>query len=141
MPVAQHSKTLAARSIDRLRIDLPSELVEQYEALAILAGLALEDYISQHLTRTQHWTDRAPIYLDDAQSAKIRKLLGARVGSTVSVVDAVRKAVGFGVGGFNIDLPMPVLEQLYWAAKSAGRPIELVAPELILAAIREKFQA
>jgi hypothetical protein len=130
---------LPSKLNERLRLDLPAELVEHYEARALLADMTIEEYIADHLHRTRDLTEPTAIHLSALESSAVRRMLRAHTGA--DIVAAIKRVVSWKVGGWSIELPESVQEQIHWYAKSSGKPIDDIAPQLILDSIRARFQA
>lgn len=123
-----------------VRIKLPAELAAQYDALSDLSGEPIDTLLSSALRRALDYTD-ASYAIDKTGDAEIRRLLGGRVDSQAKLLDMIRRLVSVHVGGHRVELRPAVMEQIMWAARSLGKPVEEVAPQMIAEAVAEKFRA
>lgn len=122
-----------------IRLPLPADLADHYEAQAVLLGLTLEQYLEHHLERSKAWIDKTPIYLDDPHAAKIRELLGGKANDPDRLIAIVGKLAEVRVGGIAVQLPLATQEAIQWACHSLGKPVGEAAPQMIADAVREKF--
>lgn len=125
----------------RVRLDLDADLVAEYEARALAAGVEeVEDYIARHLEITKSRGEADAIYVSGVEAQALRRMLGSQVGKKKSLVEAVKNLVSAQAGGWRVEFPPSVHEQIQWYAHSLGRPVDEVAQWLILEAVREKLQ-
>lgn len=124
-----------------MRIVLPRELYDKVYDLDNSVGAgdvndAVVSAISLGLSLGQ-----TSYTIDKSGDAEIRRLLGGRVDGQPKLLDMLRRLVSLHIGGHRVELRPAVLEQIAWAAKSLGKPVEEVAPKMIADAVSEKFRA
>lgn len=124
-----------------IRLPLPADLADHYEAQAVLLGISLEQYLEHHLERSKTWIDKNSIYLDQLHADEVRRLLGGQASNPDELLKRIHRLTDARVDNIKISLPIPVLEAIQWACHSLGKPVNEMAPQLILDAIREKFHA
>lgn len=123
-----------------VRIKIPAALAEQYDLLAELTGQPIDTVLATALGRALDYSD-ASYAIDKAGDTEIRRMLGGRVDSQAKLLDMIRRLVSVHVGGHRVELRPAVMEQIMWAARSLGKPVEEVAPQMIAEAVAEKFRA
>lgn len=135
------SPSLANAHPITLRITIPWELTDHFEAQAIVANMPLEEFVAQHVARTAYWgADEAPIYLNDRDRAEIQKLLGAKISTPERLLEMIKRIVGWKAGPHKIDLTPNQMEQIESYARTLGKKVEDFAPQLLMDAITERLQ-
>lgn len=123
-----------------VRIKLPAELAAQYDALADLTGEPIDTLLAKALRTALDYAD-AKYAITEAGDKEIRRMLGGRVDGQAKLLEMVGRLVSVHVGGHRVELRPAVMEQIAWAARSLGKPVEEVAPQMIAEAVAEKFRA
>ena len=123
-----------------LRTCLPTELVEQYEALALTANRPFDEVLEKVLQRALDWSDAAYV-IDQVGDKEIRRMLGGKIDSQAKLLDMIGRLLTVHVGGIKVELRTSVQEQIYWSLKSMGKEGDKAAAgELIAQAVAEKFR-
>jgi hypothetical protein len=126
------SDKVITEKVVSLRIVLDSNVLDAFEARAVLEGVDVDHVIARHLSATKFFDAKDPIYLNDAQRAKLSNILGANAASTpAKLVDMIERLVTLRVGGLKIKLTKNQSEQIAERAKMLGRPVEQVAQQTI----------
>lgn len=139
---------MTAMDLDRVRdtviarIRLPQGLLDQYERLAELEHISLDQYVVLTLQRGIEQNYAQMSYpITSADDKEIRRLLGGRIDSPAKLIDMIQRLVTFHIGGWRAELRPAVMEQIYWSLKSMGKEGDpKAAEELIVSAIAEKFR-
>lgn len=140
MPNAANAENSSAPATVMCRVALPTWLLDHFEGLAAATGVDLDAYLADHLTKTAFWgTDEAPIYLKDSERAGIQRMLGAKVSTPERLLEMISRLVAWKAGPHKIELRPNQLEQLAQIAKTLGRPLAEVAPQVLADAITEKL--
>lgn len=129
-------------AITRIRLDIPfdPETLASYEARAAERGVNFETAVSDHLYHTQTVPEGQLIVLGESEIAEVKRLLGAKISTAKKLLDMLRRLTGWKVGGMQIKLTPNQQEQIVWYARSAGKPVEEIAPMLIERAITRELK-
>ncbi len=123
-----------------LRIKLPTELVDQYEALALTSDTPIDEVLRKALQQGLAWSNAAYV-IDWAGDREIRRLLGGKIDGQGKLLDMIGRLLSVHVGGIKVELRVAVQEQIHWALKSMGREGDKqAAAELIAGAVAEKYR-
>lgn len=125
----------------RVSVNLAGTVITKLSE-SLRPGQTIEEAISEHMSRTIGYSrlDSSPIHLDDEAVKQIRTLLGGKVSTAAKLIDMIERLVSKRIGGYKIKLSPNQQEQLIWMAKSLGRPVDEVAPEIIQQAIENYLQ-
>jgi hypothetical protein len=125
----------------RVAIVLDEDLVNHFEAQAVVRGTTFEGELVAHLSRTREHTSEAPLYIDDNQRRELAALIGAKPSSTpAKLVEMIRRLTSWSVGGMKVKLTPNQEEAIFWMAKSAGKDVKEIAPQVIEEAIAARLQ-
>ena len=88
----------------RITLELPEALVDLYEEQAMARGLTLEDILKERLHRCQSHTALKPLYMNDAERAKLESALGHNLSSAEQAIAQVTTALMLQVGDVGVEL-------------------------------------
>ena len=88
----------------RLTLELDEALVDLYEEQAMARGITLEDMLKERLHRCQSHLATKPLYLDDAQRAKLEEALGHTFSSAEQAIAQVITATTLQVGDVGVEI-------------------------------------
>jgi hypothetical protein len=97
--------------IIRLQIDLPSEVLAQYEKQKP-AGQSLEELLSARLISCASHTSERPLYFTDSERAELEKILERRVPSAKDALRHLARLASISVEGIKVNLNPRLIERL-----------------------------
>lgn len=95
-----------------LRLSLPDQVLQQYQAEAHDLEIPLEDLLASRLSECVTYNATKPIYFNDMQRQRLEKLLDRNVSSAGQVLGLVEKLTTVKLNGIAINLRPPVVERL-----------------------------
>jgi len=96
----------------RVKLDLPANVLADYERQAADQHKPLEDVLAARLAQAVHWTAERPIYLSDVHRTEIEVILKRNINSPRHLVDAIRMAVSLRIDGAKIAFAPDLLRRL-----------------------------
>lgn len=125
-----------------LRVSLPTNLVEKYEAVASATGETLDEVCARGLQNALDFVGRMCYMIDQAGDKEIRRMLGGKIDGQAKLLDMIGRLLTVHVGGIKVELRTSVQEQIHWALRSMGKEgDQKAAGELIAQAVAEKFRS
>lgn len=116
----------------QLRLTLPTELLNKYEAQALQSGQQLEDVIIVRLTEHQDqssYTGRA-LSLSPEQRQELERALGKSIRTSSELVHSIRAALSVRINELTVQLTPELLRRLQ--TRCVRVPFAKFLPEVIV---------
>lgn len=94
------------------RVQLPSEVAENYEKQATVECIPVEEWIGRRLASAVHHTSTKPLYVSDEQRQKLEVVLGRNLHRPKDLVEAVERLGQIRVENVKVLLSPDVMERL-----------------------------
>jgi hypothetical protein len=88
----------------RITLELNTSLADLYEEQGIARGLTLEDILMERLHRCQSHTATKPLYMNDAQRAKLEEALGHNFTSVEQAIAQIITATTLQVADVGVEI-------------------------------------
>jgi len=123
-------------STETIRVTLPQETIEQYEAQAKARGNHPAEWLmSERLRLFAAANSQKPIVVDDTSRQKIEKIAGRNISSVEELVTLIENAVSVRVDDMEIPMTPQLLSRLN--SRCIGMEFEKFLPPLIKRLLEE----
>lgn len=114
MPVAMPPDKAQTRTTS-LRIQIPSDIADHYQAIADISGKNVEDIIAERLTTCADYYDDdpgRPLHFNQQERQELEKLLAKNVFNTRDALVLIRNAMSLRLANQKITLKPELLQRL-----------------------------
>ena len=124
-------------SVVLVRLELPREVFETYEAQSAASGREVEEELSTRLMRCREHTASQCIYLNDSDRQQLGVLVGRSISTPAQLLNAVRNTMAVRCGTIKGELSRRHLDRLTPRAKAEHRAPEEVGWREMLRGLEE----
>jgi len=131
-PIIPHTP----ESRTRVMLDLPTSLFDLLEQQAMEKGEMIETYLVNKLNRTREYTSAAPLYFNDAQRARLERILDHNISNVDVALNQIEKVVMIQVGDVGVPLT-PKLQQRLATRVFKGESYEEVVKREVIRGLEQ----
>lgn len=115
-----------------MRVTIPDQLADVYQAVATKQGLSLDDVVSRQLRRFQTLiaSPRVVVLGPDHLDALELKLHGGQIPSPEDLIAKVSRLAGVSFCGIDLQLTPAQVEELAHRAERQGKSVEALVQEI-----------
>ena len=95
-----------------VRVTLPEQTADAYEAEAQSKNKTLEDILAQRLKQSVKWWDEKPLYVNGDQRRELEAALGLNLNSAAQLINAVKRLSVVSIGDVRVNLTAPLLDRI-----------------------------
>jgi hypothetical protein len=96
----------------QIRVAIPDEILDQYQAQAQTLGIDVETLLARRLAQAVEYTASKPLYFSDADRQELEQTLGKNVLHTRDAISQIKIAMTVRIHNLKVQLKPAVLTRL-----------------------------